>query len=603
MLCTATNKRAKRVLSKSKSREHKKRQRDLEEGPIFWTFLGTYLGVSVLGISSRYLMKSTPLQLSQAGENRLFAKVSGNLFRLQSSNFSAHTRRDSVLFKKSITEQRIRFYGNDALNNLIYLNSRRARDAPIQVSGDETVTRMYTQRATDIRMRTSKKNESGILNYNICGTNVGYTTRSENDPRGNGYTFANQAYPGQAYNVGSLFKERDIGILLQLLFSCGSYFRYQNIQLIADSKFGHIVPLAYLRTQKVYSACSFLPSRVGHNIQELSSKKLSVEEKKPFVAKLLARKHEYEAKSDSDEKTESISTESDSGNQRNHDLRKTERKFNKLKTPLQFFQKGLTYTNKGTYKVWGTNINVFSSFTVKLYIHAINDSKPVFRLSNFHAANPASELMITVREKDTGKKVKKEVSTSSAHHVFRKKMGFNDQSDAKRSLLKLSSKHYRRWPQKLLAKTLEDAIINAYLNSLLDPSCEIEPWPRQVFNLITELLEAGANMRTRRKKRMRPFRRHHRSMSSKRPRPGSDEMLEVGANCSGGSHIGSVRKLLLLQRTKQCAFCGRSKAAFKCRSCKMHLCFQIPSDIAGIKFRSNGPCCFQRFHGLSKFPR
>ena len=228
----------------------------------------------------------------------------------------------------------------------------------------------------------------------------------------------------------------------------------------------------------MYSACSFLPSRVGHNIQDLSSKKLSVEEKKPFVAKLLARKHEYEAKSDSDEKTESISTESDSGNQRNHDLRKTERKFNKLKTPLQFFQKGLTYTNKGTYKVWGTNINVFSSFTVKLYIHAINDSKPVFRLSNFHAANPASELMITVREKDTGKKVKKEVSTSSAHHVFRKKMGFNDQSDAKRSLLKLSSKHYRRWPQKLLAKTLEDAIINAYLNSLLDPSCEIEPWPR-----------------------------------------------------------------------------------------------------------------------------
>ena len=100
-------------------------------------------------------------------------------------------------------------------------------------------------------MRTSKKNESGILNYNICGTNVGYTTRDKNDPKGNGYTFANYAYPGSAYNVGSLFRERDMGILLQLLFSCGNYFRYQNIQLIADSKFGHLVPLAYLRTWKI----------------------------------------------------------------------------------------------------------------------------------------------------------------------------------------------------------------------------------------------------------------------------------------------------------------------------------------------------------------
>ena len=88
----------------------------------------------------------------------------------------AHSHRDTVLFKRSIKEQRIRFYGNQRLSEIVYGNSRKARDPPEFISGDETITRLYTQRATDIRMRTSKKNESGILNQNICGSNEGYST-------------------------------------------------------------------------------------------------------------------------------------------------------------------------------------------------------------------------------------------------------------------------------------------------------------------------------------------------------------------------------------------------------------------------------------------
>ena len=51
-----------------------------------------------------------------------------------------------------------------------------SRDAPNVFSGDETITRVYTRKATDIRMRTSKKNESGILNQNLCSSNEGYAT-------------------------------------------------------------------------------------------------------------------------------------------------------------------------------------------------------------------------------------------------------------------------------------------------------------------------------------------------------------------------------------------------------------------------------------------
>ena len=99
-------------------------------------------------------MKAEPRWLSQ-GE--LFRKLPHDLFVLWSSNFSAHTHKDSLLFKKSVMEQRMRFYGNKRLNDIIYGNSRNARDPPGYISGDETITRMYTRKATDIRMRTSKK--------------------------------------------------------------------------------------------------------------------------------------------------------------------------------------------------------------------------------------------------------------------------------------------------------------------------------------------------------------------------------------------------------------------------------------------------------------
>ena len=48
----------------------------------------------------------------------------------------------------------------------------------------------------------------------------------------------------------------------------------------------------------------------------------------------------------------------------------------------------------------------------------------------------------------------------------------------------------------MLAKSLEDAMINAYLNYLLDPSCINETWPSFLYSLVEEFLEVGENMRT-----------------------------------------------------------------------------------------------------------
>ena len=83
---------------------------DLEQGPVFSTFFGVYLGISFLGVGERHLEKHEPSWISQHGEGKLFHKITGGLFRLINAHFVAHTHKDTILFKKSIREQRVRFY-------------------------------------------------------------------------------------------------------------------------------------------------------------------------------------------------------------------------------------------------------------------------------------------------------------------------------------------------------------------------------------------------------------------------------------------------------------------------------------------------------------
>ena len=274
MAIERTNNRAERNL-KGKSENYRKIWKPLKQGPRLWTFLCVWFGTAILGVTARHLMKTTPEWLSQVGDKKLFEKVTGNLYRMWCSHWCGHSHRDTVLFRKSIREQRKRFYGNMEFEKIVYDNSRRARDCPLSVSGDETITRLYSKKATDIRMRTSKKNESGILNQNLCCSNVGYMYRADGDPVGGGYTLCNLAYPGKIYNYGSTFREKDIGNLLQLIFSCRNYFRHRNVELITDSHFGHIVPISFARLWGVHITSSFRVSRKGTSgIQELSMKKL-----------------------------------------------------------------------------------------------------------------------------------------------------------------------------------------------------------------------------------------------------------------------------------------------------------------------------------------
>ena len=121
-------------------------------------------------------------------------------------------------------------------------------------------------------------------------------------------------------------------------------------------------------------------------------------------------------------------------------------------------------------------------------------------------------------------------------------MGNNDQSDAKRAQLGLSAMYYKYWPKKTVAKILEDAIINGGLNLMLDPGCPKESWISFCYNLVQELIDSGDNLRHRSSGQAAQYKRSQQIVRpSKRPRPGSGEVLEFGSRCRGGHSTISIK--------------------------------------------------------------
>lgn len=52
---------------------------------------------------------------------------------------------------------------------------------------------------------------------------------------------------------------------------------------------------------------------------------------------------------------------------------------------------------------------------ITVYLHAVNSSKPVYRVSTKHAALPKVQLNVTDLDPGIGKRVSVTVATSAAH--------------------------------------------------------------------------------------------------------------------------------------------------------------------------------------------
>ena len=117
--------------------------------------------------------------------------------------------------------------------------------------------------------------------------------------------------------------------------------------------------------------------------------------------------------------------------------------------------------------------------------------------------------------------------------------------------------------QKLTAKPIEDAIINSYLNYLLEFSCQVEPFTDFLYNVVEEMLESGENMRKRKSyskammtaveqnEKHKFVRSHQRGV--KRTRPGSPATVARGKKCPGGKYSIAIKWLAPNKRSKICS--------------------------------------------------
>ena len=227
-----------------------------------------------------------------------------------------------------------------------------------------------------------------------------------------------------------------------------------------------------------------------------------------------------------------------------------------LRTECAFYEQKLMTKPKGSYEVYKTNFSVGEHFNTPVYLHVVQDSKVVYRISTKYAAKPSVPLSIVVKVKN--KKSKVTAQTSEAHKTFRNQLGHNDQSDGKRALIGLSSRYYKRWPQKPFAKNWEDGLINSYLNYLLDPGCPTESQNTQLFWFVQEAIDAGEDMRKYRTRETGFKRSQRRASVSQRPVPGSDEILKIGAKCKGGKYALAIKKLQL-KGVENVLFVGEGK--------------------------------------------
>ena len=74
--------------------------------------------------------------------------------------------------------------------------------------------------------------------------------------------------------------------------------------------------------------------------------------------------------------------------------KKTEKSLSKSKTRRTFFEKELKLKDKGTYQVWKSEISVLGR-KIHIFLHAVNDSKIVYRISTRYGAKPAVKMVFT----------------------------------------------------------------------------------------------------------------------------------------------------------------------------------------------------------------
>ena len=169
---------------------------------------------------------------------------------------------DREFFLGSLIGARDREFGVGRLKPIFLKNSRSARDPPARFAIDEQIA-MYFGSKSGLKKRMPKKTGEGIEYFTVATSNKYYegyqgeTRKPSNDgkpgklvraadPVCGGYKFNYLMDGGRRYQVGTTATSKSFGILMLLIFGCGTYLRYSNSCLITDSAYGFIEGVAIL---------------------------------------------------------------------------------------------------------------------------------------------------------------------------------------------------------------------------------------------------------------------------------------------------------------------------------------------------------------------
>ena len=128
------------------------------------------------------------------------------------------------------------------------------------------------------------------------------------------------------------------------MFQAGDYFLFRNLELIADSHFGHRTPIIFLKSWGVFLTVSFnAPSRDGlQGIKELLKHKLD----KNQVQKIIDEKSQKQTVTKVfDPYTSSSSSDSE-------DFGAKEKLKARKLTGINHFEEFFKIEPKGTYRIW-----------------------------------------------------------------------------------------------------------------------------------------------------------------------------------------------------------------------------------------------------------
>ena len=244
------------------------------------SFFGAHFAIRRLRISTISGYSNDPPWLRQTEPGKAFSKIPKHIFLKWRACVRGHLPLDRQYFLGSLLGARNREYGVCRIKEYMLRNARSAREEPSISSVDEQIARCRSK-LSGAKKRLPKKNSEGLEYYTIATSNKLYKgykdeIREESkegdvqgkvirpaDPVCGGYILNYFMDGGPRYEVGTTAASKTFGMLL-LVFTCGSYLRYNNAMLVTDSAYGFLEGMCILRLWNIFWVSSLrISQRTG----------------------------------------------------------------------------------------------------------------------------------------------------------------------------------------------------------------------------------------------------------------------------------------------------------------------------------------------------